>query len=99
MSDLRFNAKDTCIAVSFQDGFIARYDTWGELTKHNDTYFIDKQITYSSVNFVNDDTDEFKIIALGSDGNKGNIKVINNQEEVKQNFLGKEQNCCDQAFI
>lgn len=29
VSDLRFNAQDTCIAVSFSDGFIAWYETRG----------------------------------------------------------------------
>jgi hypothetical protein len=81
--------------VSFHDGFLARYLTRGQLTKLNDSYFVDKQISYSSISFVPEDTDEYKIIGFGSDGNKGCIKVINYQDEIKQNYLGKEIKCCD----
>ena len=37
---------------------------------------MDKQQTFSSCSFPKDENDEMKIVVMGTDGTKGNIKVI-----------------------
>jgi len=40
-----------------------------------------------------------KIVVMGTDGTKGNIKVINSREEVNQNYFAKETKCTHHAYI
>ena len=48
---------------------------------------------------MNDEHDEYKILAVGSDGTKGHIKLIDKNEDVKQNYHGKETKACYETMI
>lgn len=82
VADLQFNDNDTCLAIIYTDGYVVRYMTKGGFTKTSESGYIDKQQSFTSCSFPNDENDEIKIVVMGSDGTKGNIKVINHKEEV-----------------
>ncbi len=40
-----------------------------------------------------------KVVVMGTDGTKGNIKVISQREEVNQNYFAKETKCTHHAYV
>lgn len=87
------------MGVIYADGYVIWYSTKGAFTKISESGYVDKQQTFSSCSFPIDENDEMKIVVMGSDGTKGNIKVINQKEEVKQNFFAKETKCTHHTFV
>ena len=73
VTDLRFNPDDTCLAICTSQGFVFRYRTTGILKKLSDDGYLDKDkdIRFTSCQFVEGDTDDCLLIGAGTDGSKG----------------------------
>lgn len=99
VTDICWNSQDTCVGLCTTDGFIHRYMVHGGLTKLNDGGTTDKQTSFSAIAFANDDSDEAKIVAVGSDGTKGTVKIIDDKEMVRQNYHGREIKTTELAVI
>ncbi len=59
VTDIRFNAEDTCVAICTSDGYVYRYKTRGGLEKLNDGGYSDKTTAFSSCTFTYEEMHEY----------------------------------------
>jgi hypothetical protein len=62
------------------DGFIQRWKTTDHFDKLNDGALKDN-IDFRACQFLNDSSDQFKVILAGGDGIHSNLKVLNFKDE------------------
>lgn len=61
--------------------------------KLNESGFTDKAINFTSCGFTFDENDQNDIIALGTDGTHGNIKILDEKDDIRQNYEAREMVC------
>lgn len=62
---IAFNERDTCMVVLSNDGFLYRYDLISFTKRGYET--IDRNCDFRSCIFLNDPSDEYKVLTCGAD--------------------------------
>lgn len=85
ISKIEFNEKDTCLVIVSNDGFLYRWDLVNFTKKGEGS--IDRNCDFKSCMFLNNDPkDEFKVIAVGSENQRGLFRIYNQKEDVELNI-------------
>lgn len=83
-TSIAFNERDTCFGMVSSDGFIYRYDLVNLKSKGDGS--IDRYCDFRSCIFLQDPKDEFKMMIVGSENNRGLCRVYNQNEDYELTY-------------
>jgi len=84
ITSISFNERDTCFGMVSQDGFVYRFDLVNMKVKGEGD--IDKKCDFRSCIFLKDPTDEFKMLAVGSENKRVNCRVYDENDNKELNY-------------
>jgi len=90
ITHMSFNEMDSLLTFVSSDGFVQRFDLM--TFKRRGESFIDRNVEFKSCFFLNDKTDETKVMGVGYDKERGGcLRVYNDKEDVEREVYFNEQ--------